>query len=124
MLETKESEYGLEFYYNGKYIGIVKGESYITHRRYEHYFRKFEGFGLSTEVVDELNERGVREVIIIYRNKDGSEALLRSEMWQWQFQSIVWVDKSEGFEDEQVILPVKFMEVKGELKDLNRLQSW
>lgn len=112
VVENKENEC-LEVFLNGILVGRVRGNTYITRRRYEHYFRKFNGFGISTEVLRWLNRHDISKILIIYVNEDGSEALLRSDLSQWLSSSIEWIDYSNGFEDPQQVLSVLEMEVEG-----------
>ncbi len=117
MLKVVEKDYEVEFHLNGKLVGRIIGNAYVTRRKKEHYFRKFNGFGISKVILEKLHELGVYTVIIIYTNEDGSEVLLRSDLYQWLFNGIEWVDTSDGFEDLQLVLPVIEMDVEGATPD-------
>jgi len=52
-------------------IGIFAGtlrkdKTYVTYRNKDHFFRKFEGFGISTKLLMELRRQGCRKIIIVY----------------------------------------------------------
>lgn len=117
MLRMIETGGEMEIYLDGKLVGRAVGDVYITKRRKEHYFRKFNGFGISKRILDELNSRGIYRIIIIYKNEDSSEILLKSDVMQWLFNGIEWVDTSEGYEDLQLVLPVIEMEIEGGTPD-------
>lgn len=55
----------------GKIIGYIDGETYITERRPEHFMRMFGGFGISKTVLELLETRNVKNIVIIYFGKKG-----------------------------------------------------
>ena len=103
----------VKFYLNDKFVGLARGSVYVTRRRKEHFFRKFNGFGISKSILEWLNRNGIYKVLIIYENEDKSEVLLKSDITQWIYSGIEWVDSSNGFADVQLVLPVLEMEIEG-----------
>lgn len=57
--------------HNDKYVGMVKGNKYITERRNIHFMKMSQSFGISQDVLKQLQQKNVDEVIIIYHGKDG-----------------------------------------------------
>lgn len=56
--------------YRDKMIGETMGNVFITTRKPEHFMRKFNGFGISLIVLEQLSRRGIETVRIIYKGKD------------------------------------------------------
>lgn len=55
--------------FKGKKIGEVEGETYTTHRKPEHFFRKFQVFGFSEKLLYYLVASGITNIKIIYHGK-------------------------------------------------------
>jgi hypothetical protein len=52
-------------------VGIVSEDcTFIARRRPEHFFRKYNGFGLSTNIIFRLKELYIKKVIILYEKDD------------------------------------------------------
>jgi hypothetical protein len=50
---------------NNKIVGHVKNKTYFTDRNPEkHFMRKYQGYGISQEILDKLFKMGVERVII------------------------------------------------------------
>jgi len=115
LLKVVRSGFSTEIYLDNTLVGRVlsNGTTYVTRRRREHYFKKFNGFGISRNVLEKLKSIGVEEVVIIYENRDGTEALLRSDLSSWFSGGISWIDKRNGKEDLQIVLPVIQMRIEG-----------
>ena len=60
-----------DIYFNGKVIGKVSGNTYITHRKPQHFMKIYGGFGISDSVLKELIELHVVKVNIIYHGSFG-----------------------------------------------------
>jgi hypothetical protein len=56
---------------DGKLIGEIRpdGLVYVTHRWPQHYFRKFQGFGISKDVINYLNRAGVKKIVVCYHSE-------------------------------------------------------
>jgi hypothetical protein len=93
---------------NGRVLGEVISESYFTSRSVNHFFKKFNGFGLSDDVVAELYELGVRYVVIEYHGRKGFERFT-SRLGDWVREGVSWSDDSWGRSDDQLILSIDFM---------------
>jgi hypothetical protein len=44
-------------------------KTYTTHRNPEHFMRKFNGFGISENILNQLVSKDIEEIIIIYHGK-------------------------------------------------------
>lgn len=73
-------------------VGIITNEFkfgfegqmvYLTRRKTEHFFRIFEGFGMSVSVYNKCVANKVQKVIIVFESKY-SETILASELSQWK----------------------------------------
>lgn len=53
----------------GQQVGKTITNKYVTHRRKEHFMRKFLGFGISKRILDEQKALGCEEVVIFYAGK-------------------------------------------------------
>lgn len=93
---------------NGKIIGEIYEDSYITKRRPPHFMRMFQGFGISKVVIDDLKEKGIKFVTIIYTNNDGDISRYRTPL-----ERSIDSDKEFTFEgdDLQKFVPVIDMEL-------------
>ncbi|MGD9382114.1 MAG: hypothetical protein PVI03_06680 [Candidatus Thorarchaeota archaeon] len=47
-------------------MGEIEQDTYVTHRKKNHFMRKFQGFGISEKVISLLRARGVKKVRIMY----------------------------------------------------------
>jgi hypothetical protein len=95
---------------NGRLLGEIVGKTYITPRTVNHFFKKFSGFGISMEVVDELLVLGTQFVIFDYFGKEG-RVMYRTRLTDIIRDGVIWVDESWGKPDRQLIYPAKEMEV-------------
>lgn len=95
---------------NGKIVGEIYEDSYITKRRPPHFMRMFQGFGISKAVIDDLKEKNIQYVTIIYTNNDGDVSRYRMKL-----QQFIDSDKEFVFEgtDLQKFVPVVDMELMG-----------
>jgi 5-hydroxyisourate hydrolase-like protein (transthyretin family) len=67
----------------GKIVGEIFEDSYITKRRPPHFMRMFQGFGISQAIIDDLKEKGIKFVTIIYTNNDGDVTRYRMKLQQF-----------------------------------------
>jgi|GEM_PF-3151155 len=61
---------------DGKEVGSVKGDIYTTTRRYGHFMKIYRGFGLSESILKQLQDLGVKYVLIKYNGKRESSYFL------------------------------------------------
>ena len=91
----------------GKKVGVIRpNRTYVTHRNHLHIFRKFNGLGMSGQVLAELRKYNVCEVIIIYSCKDRSQDLFKVPVNLWYEKGIRYTDKRL---DHQFILPFSIL---------------
>lgn len=62
---------------------------FVTHRKQEHFFRFFNGFGLNEKILVELWSRGVLEVWIYF------EGVERLELWKAKV--VDWLEKGRVY---------------------------
>ena len=77
----------IEYKYKGdeekeSMVGMTVGNCYISHRKPEHYFRMYRGFGISNNIIERLNSEGITRVLIIYQGVQGTRFLI-SPLKQW-----------------------------------------
>jgi len=60
-----------DVYFDGKVIGRIEGDTFITTRRPEHFFKKYAGFGISEKVLSQLESNHVNKIEIIYYGVKG-----------------------------------------------------
>lgn len=98
---------------NGRVLGRVIGRVYVTRRTVNQFFKKFNGFGVSVDVLDELLELGVRWLDFEYYGKSGFKEY-RVPLTRFIAKAVEYVDDSWSVPDRQFVLSVDEMElVKG-----------
>jgi hypothetical protein len=108
---------------NKTVVGTIEGRIYYTTRTTEHFFRIFEGFGLSIAVYNQLVEHGVKKVLITYCSH-GVKKYLLTNLNDWfsyggYYTNLISVNK-ELVVDPQFALPISEMkEIREE--ELNAL---
>lgn len=93
-----------EIQFRNKIVGILKNNVYITHRTKNHFFRKFQGFGCSAEILQELRHKGCLKIMLIYTKVDSSQEIYTTYPAKFYEKGIVWMDEGQ---DYQRILPLK-----------------
>ena len=104
----------VEVFIGKKLVGTIKksqsGLVYVTRRRhYDHFFRKFKGFGISKKIINILRDIGVKSIMIVYDTGEG-EQLYISALYKWfeyayEYEYIL----EDGTKDPQLVLPVHHM---------------
>lgn len=89
-----------------KPVGVVRGCQFIAQRRPEHFFRIFQGFGLSCAILSQLRHRGVREVVFVYTRADGSQSAYACPLEAFYERGHRWTDREA---DAQIIVPIALM---------------
>jgi len=106
MIETGISRY------DGKGIGILRDDGiFVTERKPIHFFRKYQGFGLSEEVMEGLDKRNCKKIIFIYTNAKEEVTKFLATLEQFKTSLNCWTDTSMGVEDPQKFVSVADMEV-------------
>lgn len=95
-------------YYNKekKRIGYVKDSVYITERTPMHFFRVFQGFGISLSVIDDLIKNNIEKIEIIYLSPNGTKRYRTSPL---KFKEST-LSFTFDVDDIQKIVKVKEME--------------
>lgn len=89
--------------YLGKTVGHTEGKTYVTIRRPEHFFRKYNGFGMSTQLLKILKNHGVAWIWVRYEKTDGSTSNYLAALEDFYAHGIPYTDRSV---DTQLILPL------------------
>jgi len=104
-------------YYRGRLVGYIVDKKdckyYVTRRRFEeHYFRIYDGYGISASILAILRKNGVDKVIIIEETDEG-EKLLISNVEDWFEKGFSYTfEFPDGTKDPQRVLSVADMVVK------------
>lgn len=107
-----------DVFLGAKNIGkIGEKKIYVTYKTQEHYFRMFQGFALSTGVMNLLKDRKIELIQIVYTGKKKIKYL--STINQWENSMNEWLNKIDGQDDPQKVLAVKDMLIlsEEEIKD-------
>jgi len=92
--------------YKDEVVGHIIGNKFVTERRPEHYFRIFQGFGISKEILERLIASKVIVIELVYHGKTGNKILHSSpQYWLMNGKSFV-----NDMVDEQLILAEKDFE--------------
>ena len=96
----------------GRIVGTIKKDrTYISHRNKEHFFRKYNGFGLSAGVIETLKKYDVEVVKIIYTKVDNTQEIFITPLNMFFEHGVIYRD---GVTDYQRILSInKFKKVGG-----------
>ena len=81
-----------QIFHEGKVVGTTQGDVYISQRKPEHFMRKFQGFGISLEVIKQLIEMKIEKVMIIYKGAKGVER------WMASLDQFIKSEKKHYFE--------------------------
>jgi len=90
---------------NGKIVGHIKNEYYISHRdTRKHFFVIGQGYGISSELIPYFESKGVKEVIIIENGAKGIRKF-QTSLENYKFSKEY---QMPGFE-KQKCYPLKLM---------------
>jgi len=79
--------------FKGKTVGWISDKVYHTHRRPDTFFKKYQSFGLSEELIFYLQKKGVDTVVIHYSGKE--QPLLFIVPLDKFFEGRVWYDGND-----------------------------
>lgn len=98
--------------------GIINKEKnrYFTHRRPEHYFKKYQGFGISTTEIEIAKNEGCTHIIIKYHGRK------KNILYKIKMNYLQYMKKYDFNGDEQIILPEKEMTIIGTEEGLEEHQ--
>ena len=91
----------------GQIVGTVVNGVYFTNRKPIHFMRKYQGFGISQEIIDTLTSKGCNKVHINYISPRG---MIKYECPLSEWKKSVLTFNFEG-EDMQYFVPVRKMVV-------------
>ena len=103
--------------YKGRVMGYIIDRKdykvYLTRRRFdEHYFRIYDGYGISASILAILRKNDVDKVVIIEETDEG-EKLLISNLEDWFEKGFDYTfEFPDGTKDPQRVLSVANMVVK------------
>ena len=89
----------------GKMVGFLRPDkTFVTYRKPIHFFRMFNGFGISYAVLKKLREFNCHLICLVYNNSHNEESIYFSSPEKLLLNGTRYVDKSH---DVQMILPLK-----------------
>ena len=95
--------------FRGKVVGIIKMDrTYISHRNKTHWFRKFNGFGMSATILKELRDYDVETIKVIYTKVDGTQEVWIATVNDFYEHGSIWKDLEL---DYQRVLNQKYWQV-------------
>ena len=102
----------VKLYLKNLYIGEISGSgqyrTFITERTPAHFFRKYQGFGLSIKTLMVLEEHyHISRIIINYHGAQGKITYI-SDIVDWYQHGICFQNTIAPY-DEQLILPTRYM---------------
>lgn len=97
----------MQLVHKRKQVGEIKNGIYFTVRKFKTFFIKFQGFGISEEILKELVEKEVSEIRIIYFGKEGRR-VYKSCVRDFFHYGSAYTDGT----DKQRILAIKKMEME------------
>ena len=102
----------MQIYKNNKHFGEIIEDTYVSHRKPENFFRKFQGFGISDWVLDMLKYKGIYKILIIYHGNRGitkfdftlQQYLDSPDEWSYEGNSekIVNINYDKQYDDNQM----------------------
>ena len=97
--------------YVGQILGSGQYRSFITERTLMHFFRKYQGFGLSIKTLMVLEEKyHISRIIIDYYGFHGKITYI-SNLVDWYQHGVCFQNTISPY-DEQLILPTRYMETR------------
>ncbi len=94
----------------GKIIGSVDNGTFFTRRKPEHFFRKFQGFGITKKAIDVLRLNNVEKIQILYEGVKGP-IVYTTTIQDYLDKGQSWTNSTGSKHDFQLILATKHMVV-------------
>jgi len=94
------------FRHRGKQVGMLRDDGiYISYRTPKHYFRIYDGFGITISLLKALIEKGCSRIVIIYRKTPNLWVKYTAEPMDFMQYGITY-----QFEDIELqkVLPIKY----------------
>lgn len=105
----------VDVFYLGKGVGVFTDDRvFVTRRRREHIFRKFNGLGISYGLLRDLMNKNCRLVKFILDNGDGTESVYETTPQKFLVDGNIWVDRQQ---DTQRILAFDKMDNRNGLNN-------
>ena len=94
----------IDITYLNKFVGIYNEatRTYISHRKIQHYFRKFDGYGMSYGTIRKLIDMGCLYVVILFHTNKDKIIKYKTTIKTFLENGEVYIDKEN---DCQRILP-------------------
>lgn len=89
-------------FFHGKKVGEIRNGVYVSYRSKSTFFKMHNGFGLSQDIIDELKDKRIRHILLVYDTE-----LYYSSLENFTNLGIIYKDYSTGTEDKQIILALK-----------------
>lgn len=99
--ELELTEHGTINYQHG--MGIT----YVTHRRKEHYFKKYQGFAISNSELETAYNKRAYWILILYHRDDGT-----SIPYRYKMENTPYLEEYNNNGDKQKVFPIKQMQTK------------
>lgn len=89
-------------------VGYIEDGNFVSERGMMHYMRMFKGLGVSSGVLDILDERKIKLIIFMFEH-DGMREALWITTEKLRSLNLMWQDTSKGFIDDQYFAPLSEM---------------
>ena len=90
----------------GTYVGrITENNEFVKVCRKEHFFRKYAGFGISWDVLNDLRQKGIENIKIIFEDKQGIGKIYKTTVSAYLLHGRIVRNKKADF---QRILELKY----------------
>ena len=107
-----------------QHVGDVVEDTYYSVRKPQHYMVKFNGFGISDSILEELKILGVKTIQINYIGRNGVK-LFTCDINKYLNTNKLFTFKEGKMEDLQKFVGVEDMEPKEEDKERQtKLDEW
>jgi hypothetical protein len=107
-----------EIIIGAKRLGTIENGIYISVRKPQHFFIKYNGFGLTENLLEYIKQEGATHVKIRYLGKKGEEIWL-TPVENFNYYGTAYYNKL----DKQLVLTRKYWEVKCQPQHDNKLRG-
>lgn len=97
--------------HNDKITGVVNSNNiYVTHRKPNHFFNKYNGLGLSLCILENLLYNNIKKIVFLYKAEWGQPVIiLYTTPTLFKKHGIKYY--YESGQEVQLILPLKYFKV-------------